>query len=100
MARAGSRVPSWRRPAARNQTATAVTTTPTASRRSPWPVEESRRVPRGASMRAFSARNRAIPPATVRVAATASSTLAPEGRTRPVTARPVTATPTSMVSPA
>ena len=51
-------------------------------------------------MRAFSARNRTTPPAMVRVAATASSTLALEGRTRPETASPVTATPTRMVSPA
>jgi hypothetical protein len=85
---------------ASSQVATAVTTTPTARRIRPWPVEEPRRVPRGASILACSARNLITPPATVSAAATASSGRAPRGRMRPNTARPVTAAPTSRASPA
>jgi hypothetical protein len=85
---------------ARNQVATAVSATPMERRRRPWPVEEARRVPRGASMRACSARNLVAPPRTVRAAAVRRSGRAPGGGTRANTARPVTAAPTSMASPA
>ena len=85
---------------ARNQVANAVTATPMERRRRPWPVEEARRVPRGASMRACSARNLAAPPRTVRAAAVRRMGRAPGGGTRANTARPVTAAPTRTARPA
>src|SRR4029453_3301669 len=82
------------------QVATAVMSTAVARRSRPWPVEEASRVPNGASILACSARNRPAPPSRARPEPKASRGRATGGSIRPDTARPVTAAPTSRVSPA
>src|SRR4029453_4789204 len=98
--RAGSRQRARPTPPPKNQVPTGVPGAPAAGAGSPWPVEEPSRVPRGASIRACSARNLAAPPTTASPAATVSRTRAPAGRTRPDTARPKTGAPNSRGSPA